>query len=77
SNFSTHPEISKKAHAESDRVVGRDRLPSSDYEQNLLSYCHAIIKEILHIQGQFIPRDTIAVVNTWTMYHEPSRHPEP
>jgi cytochrome P450 len=126
-----YPEIQKKAQAELDRVVGRDRLPTvedekagiltrkyalplSDHEQNL-PFCHAIIKEVgffgldtqpkyislamktqverchnpfwlgtPHVtsqdftyKGHFIPKDTVVVLNTWTMHHDPSRHPEP
>ncbi|KAJ7870670.1 cytochrome P450 [Mycena leptocephala] len=84
-----YPAIQKKAHAELDRVVGRDRLPTK------LPFCHAIIKEVErchnpfwlgtpHVasqdftyKGQFIPKDTVVVLNTWTMHHDPSYHPEP
>ncbi|KAE8316489.1 cytochrome P450 [Aspergillus transmontanensis] len=40
-----YPEIQQKAQEELDRVVGRDRLPGIEDEQNL-PYCHAIIKEV-------------------------------
>lgn len=40
-----YPEIQKKAQAELDRVVGRDRLPTIEDEVNL-PYCHAIVKEV-------------------------------
>ncbi|KAJ8092104.1 hypothetical protein PM082_021636 [Marasmius tenuissimus] len=28
-------------------------------------------------RGQFIPKDTVVVLNTYTMHHDPARHPEP
>ena len=40
-----YPEIQRKAQAELDRVVGRNRLPSVEDEKDL-PYCHAIIKEV-------------------------------
>lgn len=40
-----YPEIQAKAHAELDRVVGRNRLPTIDDEKNL-PFIHAIIKVI-------------------------------
>lgn len=39
----TYPEIQAKAHAELDRVVGRDRLPTLEDKKNL-PYIHPIIK---------------------------------
>ena len=38
-----YPDIQAKAHAELDRVVGRNRLPTVEDEKNL-PYIHAIIK---------------------------------
>ncbi|KAF9882628.1 hypothetical protein FE257_005823 [Aspergillus nanangensis] len=89
-----YPEIQKKAHAELDRVVGRNRLPTIADEKTL-PYCHAIIKEVERVhnpfwlgtphvasedfvyRGQYIPKDTVVVLNTWTMHHDPARHPNP
>ncbi|KAJ7146934.1 cytochrome P450 [Mycena epipterygia] len=28
-------------------------------------------------KGNFIPKGTVVVLNTWTMHHDPSRHPDP
>jgi cytochrome P450 len=28
-------------------------------------------------QGKFIPKDTVVVLNTWTMHHDDTRYPEP
>ncbi|KAG5640609.1 hypothetical protein DXG03_007942 [Asterophora parasitica] len=92
-----YPDIQAKAHAELDRVVGRDRLPTVEDEKNL-PYVHAIIKatfsferchnpfwlgtphvntEDFTYRGQFIPKDTVVVLNTYTMHHEPRRYPDP
>ncbi|MCJ1379692.1 hypothetical protein MMC17_002794 [Xylographa soralifera] len=89
-----YPDIQKRAQAELDTVVGRDRLPTVEDERNL-PYCHAIIKEVErchnpfwlgtpHVatedftyEGQFIPKDTVVVLNTWTMHHDPTRFHSP
>jgi len=89
-----YPEIQAKAHAELDRVVGRNRMPTVEDEKNL-PYIHAIIKEVershnpfwlgtphtntqdFTYRGQFIPKDTVLVLNTYTMHHDPARHPDP
>lgn len=89
-----YPEIQKKAQAELDSVVGRDRLPNNDDEKNL-PYCRAIIKEVGRFRSplwlstphstsedfvygdHFIPKDTVVVLNTWTMQRDPMRHPNP
>lgn len=41
-----HPEAQAKAHAEIDRVVGKDRLPSFD-DRPALPYLEAILRETL------------------------------
>lgn len=41
-----HPEIQAKAHAEIDRVVGKDRLPGFD-DRPALPYVEAILRETL------------------------------
>jgi hypothetical protein len=55
-----YPDIQAKAHAELDRVVGRNRLPTVEDEKNL-PYIHAIIKvrassnfplNLLHVDQQ-------------------------
>lgn len=43
-----YPEIQAKAHAELDKIVGRDRLPTLEDEKDL-PYIHAIIKVCPHI----------------------------
>ncbi|KAI0475658.1 cytochrome P450 [Xylariaceae sp. FL0804] len=48
----SYPEIQKKAQAELDRVVGRDRMPTVEDEAQL-PYCHAIVKEIERCHNPF------------------------
>lgn len=43
--MATHPSIAAAAHAEVDRVVGRERLPTIEDEKDM-PYVHAIIKEV-------------------------------
>ncbi|KAJ7218927.1 cytochrome P450 [Mycena rebaudengoi] len=85
-----YPDIQQRAHEELDRVVGRDRPPTVEDEKAEyinLPYCHAIMKEVerchnpfwldFTYKGQFIPMDSVVVLNTWTMHHDPGRHPDP
>jgi cytochrome P450 len=90
----SYPEVQRRAQEELDRVVGRDRLPDIEDEQNL-PFCRAVIKEVErchnpfwlgtpHVasedftyNGHFIPKDTVLVLNTWTMHHDEKRYPEP
>ncbi|KAJ7615860.1 cytochrome P450 [Roridomyces roridus] len=86
-----YPDIQKRAHEELDRVVGRDRMPTVEDEKNL-PFCHAIVErchnpfwlgtphvtsEDSTYKGQFIPKGTVVVLNTWTMHHDPARHADP
>jgi hypothetical protein len=41
-----YPDVQKKAQAELDNVVGKDRLPNFGDESSL-PYCNAIVKEVL------------------------------
>ncbi|KAF9517510.1 hypothetical protein BS47DRAFT_1290846 [Hydnum rufescens UP504] len=90
----SHPDIQEKAHAELDRVVGRNRLPTVNDEKDL-PYVRAIIKEVErchnpfwlstpHVntedftyQGQFIPKDTVVILNTYTMHHNAEHYSDP
>ncbi|KAJ3727480.1 cytochrome P450 [Lentinula raphanica] len=36
-----------------------------------------VASEDFTYRGQFIPKDTVVVLNTWTMHHDSARHPEP
>lgn len=56
-----HPEVQAKAHAEIDRVVGRDRLPGFD-DRPALPYLEAILRETL----RWYPVFPLAVANTTT-----------
>ena len=44
--MSLYPDVQKRAQAEVDQVVGRDRLPTLD-DQNALVYISALIKEVI------------------------------
>ncbi|KAI3140466.1 hypothetical protein CBS147326_2167 [Penicillium roqueforti] len=57
-----YPEIQKKAQEELDRVVGRTP--------------HVASEDFVY-QGKFIPKDTVVVLNTWTMHYDPARHSSP
>jgi len=48
----TFPEAQAKAHAELDRVVGRDRLPDFD-DHSQLPYLDALLKEIQRFVSTF------------------------
>ncbi|OJJ56443.1 hypothetical protein ASPSYDRAFT_80312 [Aspergillus sydowii CBS 593.65] len=69
-----YPEIQKKTQAELDRVVGRElgRFRSPLW----LSTPHATSEDFVY-GDQFIPKDTVVLLNTWTMQHDPVRHPNP
>lgn len=43
-----HPDVQRKAQAEIDRVVGRDRLPTFA-EREKLPYTNAVLSEVLRI----------------------------
>ena len=45
-----HPEVQAKARAELDRVIGTNRLPDFDDEEDL-PYITAIVREILRFVG--------------------------
>ncbi|KAJ7510829.1 cytochrome P450 [Mycena galericulata] len=36
-----------------------------------------VASEDFTYKGQFIPKDTVVVLNTWTMHHDSSRYPQP
>ncbi|KAJ3900492.1 cytochrome P450 [Lentinula edodes] len=90
----SHPEVTLRAQEELDRVVGRDRLPTAEDEDNL-PYIRAIIKEVQRVHapfwmatphcasedftynGYFIPKDTVIVLNCYTLHHNPERYQDP
>uniref|UniRef100_A0A0W0FAE3 Cytochrome P450 n=1 Tax=Moniliophthora roreri TaxID=221103 RepID=A0A0W0FAE3_MONRR len=66
-----HPDIQQKAQDELDRVeVERCHNPF------WLGTPHVNTQDFTY-RGQFIPKDTVLVLNTYTMHHDPQRHPEP
>lgn len=48
----SHPEVQTRAHEELDRVVGMDRWPNADDEEDL-PYIRAIIKEVQRVHAPF------------------------
>ncbi|KIJ41518.1 hypothetical protein M422DRAFT_60430 [Sphaerobolus stellatus SS14] len=48
----SHPDVQARAHEELDKVVGRDRWPTAEDEQQL-PYLRAIIKELLRFHSPF------------------------
>ena len=80
------PQVQRRAQAEIDAVVGRDRLPTFD-DAPRLTYVRAIIKEILrwrppvpfvpHVaaeedwyEGMYIPKGTVCIANIWHCNHD-------
>jgi cytochrome P450 len=60
-----YPHVMKKAQAEIDAVVGRDRLPMFE-DQNDLPYVRAIVKEVLRwrpVAPLAMPRRAIKVLS--------------
>ncbi|KAK7471927.1 hypothetical protein VKT23_000030 [Stygiomarasmius scandens] len=90
----SNPDIQMRAHEELDRVVGRDRWPTAEDEDNL-PYIRAIIKEVQRMHapswmatphctsedftynGIYIPKDTVVVLNCYTLHHNEERYPDP
>ncbi|EJD05112.1 cytochrome P450 [Fomitiporia mediterranea MF3/22] len=79
-----HPEVSKSAQEEIDRVVGNHRLPSFDDRKDL-PYVECLLKELYRYvnlciphgsteteeyRGWTIPKGTIAIANIWQMMRE-------
>jgi len=89
----SQPEIQAKAHEELDRVIGRNRWPTAEDEEDL-PYLRAIIKEVERVHapfwmatphyssedfvynGMFIPKDTLLVLNCYTLHHNEERYPD-
>ncbi|KDR71228.1 hypothetical protein GALMADRAFT_143937 [Galerina marginata CBS 339.88] len=89
----SHPEVLVRAHEELDQVVGRDRWPTAEDEQNL-PYIRAVIKEVQRVHapfwfatphctseeftynGMYIPKDTVVVLNCYTLHHNEIRYPD-
>ncbi|KAG2041568.1 cytochrome P450 [Suillus americanus] len=82
-----HPEAQAKAHAEIDRVVGKDRLPSFD-DRPALPYMEAILRETLRWHPVFpfgIPSSTTTsdvykgyfIPKGWAMTHDETKYPSP
>ncbi|KAF5343047.1 hypothetical protein D9758_011152 [Tetrapyrgos nigripes] len=74
-----YPSVMKKAQAEIDAVVGRDRLPTFE-DKDHLPYIQAIVKEVLRwrpIAPLGLPRRamkirSMVIGNIWAMNHDPT-----
>ncbi|EIN09172.1 cytochrome P450 [Punctularia strigosozonata HHB-11173 SS5] len=88
-----HPEAQAKAHAEIDRVVGRQRLPTIA-DRAALPYTEALIMELMRwappipltsrplsgdqvYDGYLLPKGSTVIANIWAMTHDPERYPSP
>ncbi|KAG2149337.1 cytochrome P450 [Suillus clintonianus] len=82
-----HPEAQAKAHAEIDRVVGKDRLPDFD-DRPALPYVEAILRETLRWHPVFpfgAPNATTTsdiykgyfIPKGWAMTHDETKYPSP
>ncbi|KAJ3148532.1 hypothetical protein HDU89_004629 [Geranomyces variabilis] len=72
--LSHHPEIQRKAQAELDAVVGRDRMPTLA-DMNDLQYIRAMLKEVLRFRNPFpqgIPHFTTED-DTYEGFHIPAK----
>jgi len=70
--MSLYPDVQKRAQAEVDQVVGRDRLPTLD-DQNALVYISALIKEVIR-WGPVAPlglRHRVTEDDVYQGYHIP------
>ncbi|PSR75209.1 hypothetical protein PHLCEN_2v9250 [Hermanssonia centrifuga] len=70
-----HPDVQRRAHAELDSIVGRDRAPSFEDKQNL-PYIDAVVKEVLRWRPAAPIRTTI-FENIWAISHNPELFPDP
>lgn len=87
SHLLNNPEVLKKARAEIDTVVGRERLVEEN-DLSKMTYLQQVIAETLRlnplplllphcasedctIQGYHIPRDTMLLFNVWAIHRDP------
>ncbi|KAJ7932907.1 cytochrome P450 [Mycena leptocephala] len=59
--MAAYPSIATAANAEVDHVVGRERLPTIADEKDMPYW-------------QFIPKDTVVLLNCWTIHHNEERY---
>ncbi|KAG2140235.1 cytochrome P450 [Suillus bovinus] len=87
----SYPDVQKRAQAEIDSVVGRDRLPTFE-DRASLPYVESVLRETLRWQpigpivlhatssddiydGYFIPKGTIVIGNIWNISRDEKRYP--
>jgi len=88
-----YPDVYKKAQAEMDRVIGRDRLPELS-DRDSLPYLEAIVLEIFRwhppvglvshrnmeedvYRGYHIPKGSVVMANLWAISQDPKVYPDP
>ncbi|PPQ80062.1 hypothetical protein CVT25_001491 [Psilocybe cyanescens] len=88
-----YPDVQRKAQAEIDEVVGRDRLPTMEDEKRL-PYIGALIKELHRFnpivpliphstscqdeyRGYRIPKGAWIMANSWAIMRDPNEFPDP
>jgi len=88
-----NPEVQKKAQAEVDSIIGRNRLPTIEDRESLV-YVQAVIREVMRrhpvvpmsphatseddvYEGYFIPKGTYVLGNTWAMNRDESVYTDP
>ncbi|KAG1849795.1 cytochrome P450 [Suillus tomentosus] len=87
----SYPDVQKRAQAEIDSVVGRDRLPTFE-DRTSLPYVESVLRETLRWQpvipivpratssddvydGYFIPKGTTVLCNLWGIARDEKRYP--
>ncbi|EIW52057.1 cytochrome P450 [Trametes versicolor FP-101664 SS1] len=88
-----HPDVGRKAQAEIDHVIGRDRLPTYA-DRDKLPYTNAILSEVLRVippisatlrepseddvyDGRYIAKETMIIENIWGMLRDRDVYPDP
>ncbi|KAF7352522.1 Cytochrome P450 2F2 [Mycena venus] len=77
----SNPDVQARAHNELDRVIGRDHWPTAEDEVQRvhapfwMATPHCSTQDFEY-NGMFIPKDTVVVLNCFTMHHDEERYPD-
>ncbi|KAJ3530717.1 hypothetical protein NM688_g7672 [Phlebia brevispora] len=75
-----YPEVQRKAQAELDRVIRRDRLPTYEDEPNL-PYITAVLREMFRRDDEYLgynlPAGSVVIGNTWAILHDEDLYKDP